>query len=108
MFLYFFFGDVVRNTASIGIIVIILFLTDARMALLTLAMIPVMFLLGYFFILKLSQKQRILHEKWDAMFGDIGNMLSSFMLTKMLFLEKVFLRKMSSDLDRIQIEQNRL
>lgn len=89
-------------------IIIILLWIDIRMALLSLSMLPVMLLLGIFFIRRLSLDQKKLNDKWDNMFGDIGNILSSFMLTKVLFLEKVFLRNMSSTLDTLYLDQNSL
>lgn len=107
-FLYFFFGDVIKNISSVIIIVSILIYVDIRMAFLALSMLPIMFLVGWVFVLKLSKKQKILNDKWDSMFGDIWNILSSFMLTKSLFLEKTFLSKMSKLLDKIHIEQNRV
>ncbi len=107
-FLYFFFGDVIKNISSVIIIVSILIYVDVRMAFLALSMIPIMFLVGWVFVFRLSKKQKILNDKRDSMFGDIGNILSSFMLTKSLFLEKTFLSKMSKLLDKIHIEQNRV
>jgi len=107
-FLYFFFGEALKNGASIIMIIIILLCVDVRMALLALSMMPVMILLGTFFIKKLSIDQRDLNDKWDTMYGNIGNILSSFMLTKILFLEKIFLRNMSWTLDKLYIDQNSL
>jgi len=107
-FLYFFFWEVVKNVSSILFIIVILFITDARMALLAISMIPVMLVLGFFFIKKLSFAQKELNNKWDSMFWDIWNIFSSFFLTKVLLIEKVFLKQMSSTLDDLLIKQNKL
>ncbi len=107
-FLYFFFWEVVRSLSSIVFIIIILFVTDYRMAILALSMIPVMLILWYFFVKRLSFAQKELNDKWDSMFWDIWNIFSSFFLTKILLIEKVFLRQMSGTLDDLLIEQNKL
>lgn len=107
-FLYFFFGEALRTISSTTIIIIILFLTDIRMAFLVLALLPVMFFLALFFIHILWPKQRELNDSWDGMFWDIWNALNSFMLTKTLLLEKLFLRDMSGLLDRLLVKQNTL
>ncbi|MCH8518702.1 ABC transporter ATP-binding protein/permease [Candidatus Gracilibacteria bacterium] len=107
-FLYFFFGEIVRTFFSISIIIFILFQISVIMTLLALSMVPVMFLIAYFFTLHLSKKQRVLNDKWDSMFGDIGNALTSFMLTKTLSLERVFLGKMDTLLDKVHVEQNKV
>ena len=105
-FLYFFFWEIVRTFFSISIITIILLQISLVMTLLAFSMVPVMIIIAYFFTLNLSKKQRILNDKWDSMFWDIGNALSSFMLTKTLSLEKVFLSKMDTLLDKVHTEQN--
>ena len=105
-FLYFFFWDVIRTFFSISLITIILLQVSIVMTLLAFSMVPVMLLIAYFFTLNLSKKQRILNDKWDSMFWDIGNALSSFMLTKTLWLEKIFLSKMDNLLDKVHVEQN--
>ena len=107
-FLYFFFWEVVRTFFSISIITIILLQVSIVMTLLAFSMVPVMVLIAYFFTLKLSKKQRKLNDKWDSMFWDIGNALSSFMLTKTLSLENRFLTKMDWLLDKVHTEQNRV
>lgn len=107
-FLYFFFWEVVRSLSSIIIIVIILLSVDIRMTFLALSMVPAMLLLTLLFTKKLSIKQRSLNDKWDRMFGDIGNALNSFMLTKSLSLEKVFLYDMDKLLNRLHKDQNSL
>ena len=105
-FLYFFFWEVVRTFFSISIITLILLQISVVMTLLAFSMVPVMFIIAYFFTLNLSKKQRKLNDKWDSMYWDIGNALSSFMLTKVLSLEKVFLLKMDSLLNKVHAEQN--
>ena len=107
-FLYFFFWEVVRTFFSISIITIILLQISVIMTLLAFSMVPVMICIAYFFTLKLSKKQRKLNDKWDSMFWDIGNALSSFMLTKTLSLENRFLTKMDWLLDKVHVEQNKV
>jgi len=107
-FLYFFFGDVVRTTAGIIIIASILFYVDYRMALLAFSMVPVMIILGFFFITKLSVSQKKLNDDWDKMYWIIWNILSSFQLTKILTLETRYLKKMSAWLDEVLVDQHKL
>lgn len=107
-FLYFFFWEVVKNVSSIVVIIVILLYVDIKMTFLALSMLPVMFVLSVFFINKLSFKQKKLNDKWDEMFGTIWNILTSFMLTKVLYLESVFLKDMSRHLDNLLWEQNQL
>lgn len=107
-FLYFFFGDVLRTTVWTIIIASILFYIDYRMALLAFSMIPVMLILGFFFITKLSGAQKKLNDSWDEMYGIIGNILSSFQLTKILTLESRYVKKMSLGLDEVLVDQHKL
>lgn len=107
-FLYFFFWEAVRTGFSVSIISCILFYVDYRMAILAFSMVPVMLILWYFFITKLSVRQKKLNDDWDVMYGTIWNILSSFHLTKILTLEIRFLRKMSLGLDDVLVDQHKL
>lgn len=107
-FLYFFFWDVVKNIAWILVIFWILVYLDMRMALLAFSMVPVMLILGCIFITKLKSKQQELNNSWDKMYGIIWNILSSFMLTKILNLESSYIKKMSRGLDIVLTDQHKL
>lgn len=92
-FLIFLLQDVLKSLSGILIIIIILFYIDWRMALVTISLVPVMFFIGIFFIKKVSPHQKKINDKWDSIFANIGNILSSFALTKTLTLEKQYRKK---------------
>lgn len=107
-FLYFFIWEAIKNISSIMLIIVILFLIDIKMALLTLSMLPVMLFMWVYFVRRLSVTQKELNDKWDMMFWDIWNILSSFQLTKLLGIEMLYLTKMSDRLDNLLYKQNKL
>ncbi|MDD2871811.1 MAG: ABC transporter ATP-binding protein [Candidatus Gracilibacteria bacterium] len=109
-FLYFFFQDILRSSIGIIFIIIILIYINPLMSLIVLGMVPVMCYLGYFFIKKVSPHQKDLNDRWDAIFATIGNLLSGFMLTKVLTLENTFTKDIQKRLGKIldkQLEINK-
>ena len=104
-FIHFVLSDLLKHISWITLIIILLFFINVKMALLTLSMIPVMTGLWLYFILKVSPEQRKLNDKWDSIFWIISNVLSSFALTKTLWIEKVFRKKIKKDLNSILNKQ---
>ncbi len=104
-FLYFFFTDFVKSISSILAIIVILFLVDFKMAVLTLFMVPFMVTLGIFFMKKLSPYQKKLDTKWENIFATIWNILSWFILTKTLWLENLYIKKIKTRLNNIYNKQ---
>lgn len=109
-FLYFFFQDILRSSIWIIFIIIILIYINPLMSLIVLWMVPVMCYLWYFFIKKVSPHQKDLNDRWDAIFATIWNLLSWFMLTKVLTLENTFTKDIQKRLWKIldkQLEINK-
>lgn len=94
-FIFFVFLDFLKWFAGIVFIVIIVLYINIKMALVTLAMIPVMTLFGIFFYKRLFPAQQELNNKRDEIFGSIWNIMSNFFLVKSLSLEKVFKKSMN-------------
>lgn len=104
-FLIFLLQDVLKSLSGILIIIIILFYIDWRMALVTISLVPVMFFIGIFFIKKVSPHQKKINDKWDSIFANIGNILSSFALTKTLTLEKQYRKKIWKTFSKLYEKQ---
>ena len=75
------------------------------MALVTISLVPVMFFIGIFFIKKVSPHQKKINDKWDSIFANIGNILSSFALTKTLTLEKQYRKKIWKTFSKLYEKQ---
>ncbi|QFR39274.1 ABC transporter ATP-binding protein [Candidatus Gracilibacteria bacterium 28_42_T64] len=106
--LYLFFGEIIKDLTGIILIIILLMYFDVRMAVLVLSMLPFMVIINLLFFKRLIPDQRKLTNKWESIFGDIGNILSNFALTKNLVLEKNFLKSISSKLDYLYGKQTHL
>ncbi len=89
-FLYFVAWDLIRNIGGIFFAITILLYINFKMALLALSMIPVMILMWLFFTRVLVEKQKKLNDGWDDMFGDIWNILSSFIFDIRIYLMDIF------------------
>ncbi len=90
---------VLRNIFGIIFIAVILFVVDWRMALWTLALVPVVILIGYFIFSRVSPKQIQLDEVYIQGFWIMWNGLSNFWLTKILCIEGVLYEKMKKIFD---------
>jgi len=95
-FLYTLLLWVLRSVAQIIFISALLFYIDWRMALASLALVPVAIAIGVFIYRRVSPSQKKLDQKYVEGFGIIGNGLSNFGLTKILNLENRFYRKMEN------------
>lgn len=104
-FLHTFFLDYYKNFISLITIIIVLFYFHIKMALLTFSMLPIMILFWIYFYKKLYPIQSELNKKWEAVFWDIWNIMSNFLLTKSLTLEKYFNKKIDYQLNHILDEQ---
>ena len=78
------------------------------MTIITLSMLPLMILMWLFFVKKLSPLQKELNTKWENIYWIIWNILSWFMLTKMLTLENKYISNISTKLDKLYKEQCRI
>lgn len=92
-------AEVLANIVTVVIWIAVLFYFDAKMALITLAPLPIMMFIGYYLYAKLAPSQWKMDKKYDEVFSDIGNVMSNFWLTKTLYLENYFIKKIQSTLD---------
>ncbi len=98
-FIFIFFLDFVKGIFGIFIIIGILFYFDWRMTLVSLIMLPFMILFWWLFYKKLGPIQEKLNDQWHSIFWDIGNMLSSFQLVKIMTIENSFLKWLDEKVD---------
>lgn len=104
-FFYFFFRSFLRNISLIVSIIIILLYLDFFMWMVVISMLPFMIYIGYVFLIKVFPRQQEIDEKWYSVFWLIWNILSNFMLTKSLTIEKKFKSDIKSTLDIAMSEQ---
>lgn len=90
LFTFYFFLDLLKSLSGIIFIICILFYVNVTMALVTLWVFPIMFLMGIIFYKKLFPAQKQLNNQRDNVFWKIWNILSNFFLVKSLSLEKGF------------------
>ncbi len=99
LFIFYFFLDLLKSLSGIIFVIFILFYVNVKMALVTLAVFPIMFFMWIFFYKKLFPRQQKLNDTWDELFWKLWNVLSNFFLVKSLGLEKNFMKKFDKDLD---------
>lgn len=104
-FLYFFFQDILRSLWWIIIVIIIMFSINRLMTLIALSMVPLMIFLWFFFVKKVGPNQKELNDKWDDIFWTLWNLLSWFMLTKVLTLESTYAKDIRNRLNNILSKQ---
>lgn len=107
-FFFSFFELYLFNVTQILCIVVILFLIDVKMALISLLFVPIMFWCGRYFTLKTSLKQAELSKKWEDIFAVVWNAMSNFWLFKILGLQKRFWNAIDTKTDSVYIEQMQL
>ncbi|NVP18110.1 ABC transporter ATP-binding protein [Candidatus Gracilibacteria bacterium] len=100
-----FFNNIFKTLVSISIIIIILFVIDWKMALIALSMFPFMIMFGVYFNKITGERQKKLNERWDAIYGIVGDSMSNFLLFKTLGLEKVFYKKIFTGMNEIYADQ---
>jgi len=104
-FLQSFCAEIYKSAMWIIIIIIILLYTNVIMALITLLMLPFMFLLSGIFYKKLYPIQKKLNKTWDSMYWDIWNIMSNFSLTKTLNIENTFKKTIDQKIDYCYTKQ---
>lgn len=97
-FFMFFLWEFVKSSTWITFVIIILFYTNVKMALITLSLLPVMIILWIIFYKKLFPTQEELNKKWDSIYSDLWNIMSVFSLVKTLWIEKLFNKKINDKL----------
>ncbi|MDD2907380.1 MAG: ABC transporter ATP-binding protein [Candidatus Gracilibacteria bacterium] len=100
-----FFNNIIKSIFSISIIIVILFIIDWKMASIALSMLPFMILFGMYFNNVTAEKQKLLNERWDAIYGVVGDSMSNFLLFKTLSLEKIFYNKLNILMNEIYNDQ---
>ncbi len=104
-FLQAFFTEIYKSGIGVIIIIVILFLNNVTMALITLAMLPFMLLMSTIFYKKLYPIQKKLNSVWDSLYWDIWNIMSNFGLTKLLTIEWKFKKTIDSKIEYCSIKQ---
>lgn len=104
-FFHSFFVDFIKTGWWIFFVVILLFYINPLMTFVTLWVVPIMSLLGYYFYKKLYPLQEKLDKQWESVFHDIWNSMSVFSLIKTLTIENIFLNKINKKLDKTAIDQ---
>jgi len=89
-FLFFFFLDLLKNLSWIILMIFVLFYIDYRMAIATLAMLPIMILIWFYFNWKTSKLQKEVNKDWDKSYWLFWDALLNLSLIKTLTLEKKF------------------
>ncbi|MCP4523118.1 MAG: ABC transporter ATP-binding protein [Candidatus Gracilibacteria bacterium] len=105
LFLFFCMLDLLKALVGTGIIIAVMFYINLKMSLVTLAMFPLLLLFGFIFYKKLFPLQQKLNNKWDEIYGDIGNIMSNFFLVKSMGLEKSFKKSLRHDISDSTIKQ---
>lgn len=105
LLMFYFFLDLLKSLSGIIFVIIILFIVNVKMALITLAVFPFMFFMWVLFYKKLFPKQQELNDTWDWLFGNLWNFLSNFWLVKSLSLEKKFIKNFDSKLEKCYTQQ---
>jgi len=104
----FFYLDILKSLFWIFIIIWILFYIHWQMALISLSMLPVLFLFAFFFYKYLYPLQKKVDDDWEIAYGDFWNALTNFWLLKTLWLENNFNLKIKTKLDTTYIKQDKL
>lgn len=103
-----------RNLFSVvGIIssIVIIFLIDVKLALVTISIIPLLFVIWYIFTIKAAKRQLKNSKRWESIFVDLGNAMSNFYIFKTFSLEKKFITSIYNQSDECytkQMEINKL
>ncbi|MDD3793987.1 MAG: ABC transporter ATP-binding protein [Candidatus Gracilibacteria bacterium] len=100
-----FFNSIFKSLISVFIIIVILFVINWKMALIALSMLPFMIMFGVYFHKITGEKQKLLNEKWDAIYGVVGDSMNNFLLFKTLGLEKIFYSKLDTGMNDIYNDQ---
>jgi ABC-type multidrug transport system fused ATPase/permease subunit len=103
-----FFEKYLFSATQIIFVTIILFFIHVKMALISLSLLPVMIILGYYFWTVTSERQKNLSIEWERIFTVVWNGMSSFWLYKTLWLRDNFLKEVHSRSEQTYIDQMRL
>lgn len=97
-----------ESIISIFVIIVVLFYVDYRMAIATLSMVPIMFLIGIFINWKTLSKQKKVNDVRDDAFWVLWDWISNLPLVKTLTLEKNILSRLSKKLYKWYLLQTRV
>lgn len=98
------FYDIFTSIISIFYVTNILFFTNYKMAFATLAVVPFLILLWFYFNAKTWKLQEEVNKKWSSFYGKIWDYLTNLTLVKTLTFEK----NISKELDDIQTKSLKL
>lgn len=87
---FFFLNDYAITILQIIWVTVFLSFVDFRMTLISLSLVPVMFIFGFFMNRKTLKKQKEINEIYDKIFWNIWDYFNNFLLSKTLWLEKKF------------------
>lgn len=87
---FFFLNDYAITILQIIWVTVFLSFVDFRMTLISLSLVPVMFIFGFFMNRKTLKKQKQINEIYDKIFWNIWDYFNNFLLSKTLWLEKKF------------------
>jgi len=100
-----FFNSIFKSLISVFIIIVILFVINWKMALIALSMLPFMIMFWAYFNKITGEKQKLLNERWDAIYWIVWDSMNNFLLFKTLWLEKVFYSKLDTWMNDIYNDQ---
>lgn len=100
-----FFNSIFKSLISVFIIIVILFVINWKMALIALSMLPFMIMFWVYFHKITWEKQKLLNEKWDAIYWVVWDSMNNFLLFKTLWLEKIFYSKLDTWMNDIYNDQ---
>ena len=88
-----------------------MFSVNITMSLLTLSMLPVILYMGYYFYAKQTPRQVAINDKWDDIYGRIGDAVNNFLSVKSINLFsglKNNLIKKSEKIEKIQLKVSKM
>lgn len=94
------FLEIFTSVISIVFITIIISIINIKLALATLAVIPIFLYMGYYFNAKTSKAQEEIHKKWESFFGYLWDYVTNLTLVKTLTFED----KAKKELEKIHTE----
>lgn len=94
------FLEIFTSVVSIVFITIIISIINIKLALASLAVIPIFLYMGYYFNAKTSKAQEEIHKKWESFFGYLWDYITNLTLVKTLTFEN----KAKKELEKIHKE----
>ncbi len=100
MTIFIFFLEISVSIISVLFISVIIAFINIKLALATLAVVPIFIIMWYYFNWKTRESQEIIHKKWESFFGILWDYVTNLTLVKTLNFEK----KASKELNTLQNE----